>query len=146
MYASYPKAGKLSALVHATRVTVVFPVWWHHGSRVLPRAMPEFVACTRVTHDVRKCEQERSMDRSLVGSAKRSNWNKDIQQHHTVHSQYIAVGVVQAMVPRYKWERDISGVCHEPKAGPFTNLKPCCFAEIVVLPAILFSPKISCNS
>ena len=36
---------------------------------------------------------------------------------HTVYSRYIAVGGVQAMVPRYKWERDISGVCHEPKSG-----------------------------
>ena len=35
----------------------------------------------------------------------------------TVYSRYIAVGGVQAMVPRYKWERDISGVCHEPKSG-----------------------------
>ena len=29
---------------------------------------------------------------------------------YAVHSQYIAVSGVQAMVPRYKWERDISGV------------------------------------
>ena len=35
----------------------------------------------------------------------------------TVYSRYIAVGGVQAIVPRYKWERDISGVCHEPKSG-----------------------------
>ena len=35
----------------------------------------------------------------------------------TVQARYIAVGGVQAMVPRYKWERDISGVCHEPKSG-----------------------------
>ena len=35
---------------------------------------------------------------------------------HTVYSRYIAVGGVQAMVPRYKWERDISGDCHEPKS------------------------------
>ena len=34
----------------------------------------------------------------------------------TVYSRYIAVGGVQAMVPRYKWERDISGDCHEPKS------------------------------
>ena len=26
------------------------------------------------------------------------------------------VGGVQAMVPRYKWERNISGDCHEPKS------------------------------
>ena len=26
---------------------------------------------------------------------------------YTVYSRYIAVGGVQAMVPRYKWERDI---------------------------------------
>ena len=36
---------------------------------------------------------------------------------NTVHSRYIALGGVQARVPRYKWERDISGVCHEPKSG-----------------------------
>ena len=30
----------------------------------------------------------------------------------TVYSRYITVGGVQAMVPRYKWERDISGDCH----------------------------------
>ena len=36
--------------------------------------------------------------------------------HGTVYSQYIAVGGVQAMVPRYKWEHDISGDCHEPKS------------------------------
>ena len=36
---------------------------------------------------------------------------------HTVFSRYIAVGGVQAMVPWYKWERDISGDCHEPKSG-----------------------------
>ena len=35
----------------------------------------------------------------------------------TVYSRYIVVCGVQAMVPRYKWERDISGVCHEPKSG-----------------------------
>ena len=37
--------------------------------------------------------------------------------HSTVYSRYIAVDGVQVMVPRYKWERDISGVCHEPKSG-----------------------------
>ena len=37
---------------------------------------------------------------------------------NTVYSRYIAVGGVQAMVPRYKWERDISGDCHEPKSRP----------------------------
>ena len=36
---------------------------------------------------------------------------------NTVCSWYIAFGGVQAMVPRYKWERDISGVRHEPKSG-----------------------------
>ena len=35
----------------------------------------------------------------------------------TVYSRYIAVGRVQAMVPQYKWERDISGDCHEPESG-----------------------------
>ena len=34
-----------------------------------------------------------------------------------MYSRYIAVGGVQAIVPRYKWERDISGDCHEPKSG-----------------------------
>ena len=34
----------------------------------------------------------------------------------TVYSRYNAVGGVQGMVPRYKWERDISGHCHEPKS------------------------------
>ena len=29
----------------------------------------------------------------------------------------MTVGGVQAMVPRYKWERDISGGCHGPKSG-----------------------------
>ena len=108
----------------------------------------------------------------------------------TVYSRYIAVGGFQAMVLWYKCERDISGVCHEPKSGsifqrvvsdngafvclaansarnhwiwwhlskfdialqnhvvefPYQsrliNLKPCVFAEITVLPAISFSPKI----
>ena len=40
-----------------------------------------------------------------------------IKNVNKVYSRYIAVGGVQAMVPRYKWERDISGVCHEPKSG-----------------------------
>ena len=35
----------------------------------------------------------------------------------TVYSRYIAVGGVQAMALWYKWERDISGACHEPKSG-----------------------------
>ena len=35
----------------------------------------------------------------------------------TVYSRYIAVGGFQAMVPRYKWELDISGDCHEPQSG-----------------------------
>ena len=35
----------------------------------------------------------------------------------TVYSRYIAVGGVQAMVPPYKWEPDISGDCHGPKSG-----------------------------
>ena len=34
--------------------------------------------------------------------------------YNTVYSRYIAVGGVQAMVLRYKWEHDISGDCHEP--------------------------------
>ena len=34
----------------------------------------------------------------------------------TVYSRYIGIGGVQAMVPRYKRERDISGDCHEPKS------------------------------
>ena len=39
-----------------------------------------------------------------------------------VYSRYISVGGVQAMVPRYKWERDISGICyHEPGLGTFAN-------------------------
>ena len=29
----------------------------------------------------------------------------------TVYSRYNAVSGVQAMVPRYKWEHDISGLC-----------------------------------
>ena len=41
---------------------------------------------------------------------------------NTVYSRYIAVGGVQAMLPRYKWERDISGDCHEPKSG---SIFPC---------------------
>ena len=36
----------------------------------------------------------------------------------TVYARYIAVGGVQAMVLRYKWERDILGDCHEPKSRP----------------------------
>ena len=36
---------------------------------------------------------------------------------YTVYSRYIVVGGVQAMVLQYKWERDISGDCHEPKSG-----------------------------
>ena len=32
---------------------------------------------------------------------------------NTVYSRYIVVGGVQAMVPRYNWERDISGDCHD---------------------------------
>ena len=36
---------------------------------------------------------------------------------YTVYSRYIPIGGVQPMVPRYKWERDISGDCHEPKSG-----------------------------
>ena len=34
--------------------------------------------------------------------------------YNTVYSGYVAVGGVQAMVLRYKWEHDISGDCHEP--------------------------------
>ena len=35
----------------------------------------------------------------------------------TVYSRYITVGGVQAMVLWYRWERNISGNCHEPKSG-----------------------------
>ena len=43
---------------------------------------------------------------------------RKIQCYYTVYPRFIAVGGVQAMVPRYKWERDISGNCHEPKPSP----------------------------
>ena len=119
--------------------------------------------------------------------------NALLPHDYTVNSRYIVVGGFQAMVPRYKWEHDISGNCHEPKSGSISqrvvsdngafvdlaansahrqwiwwhpskfnvalqnhmvellNLSRLCmnnqleangFAEIVVLPAILFSPKI----
>ena len=37
---------------------------------------------------------------------------------NTVLARYIAVGGVHGKVPRYKWECDISGDCHEPKSRP----------------------------
>ena len=41
-----------------------------------------------------------------------------VGKHNAVYSWYIAVGGFQAMVPRYKWECDISGDYHEPKSRP----------------------------
>ena len=45
------------------------------------------------------------------------NPSSALRYTYTVYSRYITVGGVQAMVPPYKWERDISGDCHEPKSG-----------------------------
>ena len=44
------------------------------------------------------------------------NNKKSATYTNTVYSRYIVIGGVQTMELRYKWERDISGDCHEQKS------------------------------